>query len=53
MADNTLINNYEHGYSHIHPNREEIKTNSMEEVLNIVKLHIEINNEVNFKKRNW
>lgn len=50
MPDNILIDNYEHGYLHIHPNRDEIKTNSMEEVLNIVKLHIEINKKVDFKK---
>ena len=50
MPNNILIDNYEHSYPHIHPNREEIKTNSMEEVLNIVKLHTEINKEVNF---NW
>ena len=50
MPDNILIDNYEHGYPHIHPNRDEIKTNSMKEVLNIVKLHIEINKKVDFKK---
>ncbi len=50
MADNTLIDNYEHGYSHIHQNREEIKTNSMKEVLNIVKLHIELTKKLILKR---
>lgn len=39
--DNVLIDNYHHGYPHIHPDREPNKTNDVYEVVEIVVRHIE------------
>ncbi len=39
--DNILIDNYHHGYPHIHPDREPIKTNDVYKVVEIVVRHIE------------
>ncbi|GAA5818869.1 MAG: conserved hypothetical protein [Methanobrevibacter sp. CfCl-M3] len=50
MPDEILIDNYHHGYPHIHPNREEIKTKTLEETLNIVLIHLDNNKGVNLKK---
>ncbi|MEE1117804.1 hypothetical protein [Methanosphaera sp.] len=41
MPDNILIDNYEHGFPHIHPDRAMIKTKTLYETLFIVKAHIE------------
>lgn len=50
MPNKILIDNYEHGYAHIHPDRKEIKTESLNETLNIVIKHIEIHSTVELKK---
>jgi len=39
--DKILIDNYHHGYPHIHPDREPIKTDDVYEVVKIVVRHIE------------
>ena len=41
IPDNILLDNYEHGFPHIHPDRAEIKTKTLYETLFIVKAHIE------------
>ena len=41
MPDNILLDNYEHGFPHIHPDRAEIRTKTLYETLLIVKAHIE------------
>ncbi|MDO5825851.1 MAG: hypothetical protein Q4Q22_05685 [Methanosphaera sp.] len=40
MPDNILIDNYEHGFAHIHPDRSEIKTKNLNDTLDIVLNHI-------------
>ncbi|MDR2543964.1 MAG: hypothetical protein LBD03_00175 [Methanobrevibacter sp.] len=50
MPDEILIDNYHHGYPHIHPYREEIKTKTLEETLNVVLIHLDNNKGVNLKK---
>jgi hypothetical protein len=49
MPDELLIDNYHHGYPHIHPDREKIKVDTLEEALAIVLNHIE-NNRIKLKK---
>ena len=39
--DNVLIDNYHHGYPHIHPDREPIKYDDVYVVVDIVVKHIE------------
>ena len=41
MPDNILLDNYEHGFPHIHQDRAEIRTKTLYETLLIVKAHIE------------
>ena len=41
MPDNILLDNYEHGFPHVPPDRAEIKTKTLYETLFIVKRHIE------------
>jgi len=41
MPDNILIDNYEHGFPHIHPDRAIIKNKTLYETLFIVNAHIE------------
>jgi len=43
MPDELLIDNYHHGYPHIHPYREEIKTKTLDETLIFVLLHLDTN----------
>jgi len=50
MPDDILIDNYHHGYPHIHPEREEIKTKTLEDTLNHVLIHLEDNKGINLKK---
>ena len=55
MPDGILIDNYHHGYTHIHPNhdnhdfKDKIKYNDHYRVFEIVYKHIEINETVNLK----
>ncbi len=48
--DNVLIDNYHHGYPHIHPEREPIKANDVYEVVEIVVRHIERYGKVKLDK---
>ena len=48
--DNVLIDNYHHGYPHIHPEREPIKTDDVYEVVEIVVRHIERYGKVKLDK---
>ncbi len=48
--DNVLIDNYHHGYPHIHPDREPIKIVDVYEVVEIVVRHIERYGKVNLDK---
>lgn len=50
MPDNILIDNYHHGYPHIHPEREEIITKTLEETKNKILAHIELNKGLNLNK---
>ena len=50
MPDKILIDNYEHGYAHIHPDRKEIRTQKLEETLNIIYQHINKHNGVDLKE---
>ena len=45
-----MIDNYEHGYAHIHPERKEIRTQKLEETLNIIYQHINKHNGVDLKE---
>lgn len=47
--DNLLIDNYNHGYPHIHPDRAEIKTQTLVETLFFVKAHIEKHKTLNIE----
>lgn len=48
--DKLLIDNFQHGYPHIHPNRAEIKTQTLFETLLFVKRHIEKYKTLNIEK---
>jgi hypothetical protein len=50
MPDNILIDNFHHGYPHIHPDRKEIKIDEPNELLKEVLKHIAINHGVNYNK---
>jgi len=56
MPDEILIDNYHHGYNHIHPDSSnhdlklEIKDNTDDKIYNIVCNHIEKNEGINLKK---
>ena len=41
MPDDILIDNFHHGYAHIHPDRKEIITSDLQTTLIIVLTHIE------------
>lgn len=55
MPDGILIDNYHHGYTHIHPNpnihglKEKIKDNTHDKVHMIICNHIEMNECINLK----
>jgi hypothetical protein len=40
MPDKILIDNFHHGYTHIHPQRQEIKTGTLNDTLLVVLKHI-------------
>lgn len=50
MPDNLLIDNFHHGYPHIHPQREKIAYDDPEIVFQIVTDHIQRENSINFEK---
>ena len=50
MPDDILIDNYHHGYPHIHPDREEIKTKTLNDTLTVVLRHLEKNKGINLSK---
>lgn len=50
MPDNILIDNFHHGYAHIHPDRKEIKLENSKDVLREVLNHIERNKGVNYNQ---
>lgn len=55
MPGGILIDNYHHGYTHIHPNpykhkiKERINENTQQTIFMIVYKHIEENEEINLK----
>ena len=48
MPENILIDNYHHGFPHIHPDRKEIKTTKLEPKLITVLKHINKNKDVKY-----
>jgi len=50
MSDDILIDNYHNGYPHIHPDREEIKTKTLNDTLTVVLRHLEKNKGINLSK---
>ncbi|MFQ6120322.1 MAG: hypothetical protein ACE5KE_10610 [Methanosarcinales archaeon] len=50
MPDKKQIDNFHHGYPHIHPERAKIKSNDLEVVLSIVINHIKKNKSINIEK---
>ena len=48
--DNVLIDNYHHGYPHIHPDRAPIKYDDVYKVVEIVVRHIERYGKVKIEK---
>jgi len=50
MPDKILIDNFQHGYAHIHPDRKEIKTKDLNNTYMIVLKHINENQGVNYEK---
>ena len=50
MPDKILIDNFHHGFPHIHPDRREIKIKDLEDAFIIVLNHIESNNGVQYNK---
>ncbi|RAP43435.1 MAG: hypothetical protein BZ135_09340 [Methanosphaera sp. rholeuAM6] len=47
--DQLLLDNFQHGYPHIHPDRAEIKTKTLEETVMFVKKHIEKHKTLNIE----
>lgn len=50
MPDDILIDNFHHGYAHIHPDRKEITTTDLNSTLVKVLKHINNNKGVNYQK---
>jgi len=50
MPDKILIDNFHHGYAHIHPDRKEIKTKNLKNTFIIVLNHINTNKGVKYNK---
>jgi len=50
MPDNILIDNFNHGYAHIHPDRKEIITKDLYSTLIVVLKHIEKYKSVKYNK---
>jgi hypothetical protein len=50
MPDNILIDNFHHGYTHIHPDRKEIITETQEDTLKKVLEHLHENKGINLEK---
>jgi hypothetical protein len=50
MPDKILIDNFHHGHAHIHPDRKEIKTKSLNDTFKIVIEHINNNKGVKYDK---
>ena len=50
MSDNLLIDNFHHGFPHIHPEREKITYDDPEVVFKIVSDHIQRENKINLAK---
>ena len=50
MPDNILIDNFYHGYSHIHPDRKEITTKELYSTLLLVLSHINKYKGVKYNK---
>ena len=48
--DNVLIDNYHHGYAHIHPDRKRIKYDDVHKVVEIVVRHMEKYGKVEMEK---
>jgi Fe-S cluster biosynthesis and repair protein YggX len=48
MPDNILIDNFHHGYPHIHPDRKEIKLNDSNIVLEEVLKHLNKNKGMDY-----
>ena len=50
MPDKILIDNFHHGYAHIHPDRVEINTQDLETTLIKVLTHINSNMGLDYEK---
>ncbi|MDR2623652.1 MAG: hypothetical protein LBC39_03630 [Methanobrevibacter sp.] len=49
MPENILIDNFHHDFSHIHPDRKEIKTEDLQSILILVIKHVNNNKCVNYE----
>ena len=50
MPENILLDNFHHGYAHIHPDRKELKTKDLETTLIKILEHISNNEGVDYDK---
>ena len=50
MPDKILIDNFHHGYAHIHPERLEIKTKTLNDTFLIIWEHIKHYEGVNYEQ---
>jgi trans-aconitate methyltransferase len=50
MPDNILLDNFHHGYAHLHPDKKEIITKTREKTLEKVLNHLHENKKINFKQ---
>jgi hypothetical protein len=50
MPDNILIDNFHHGYPHIHPDRDEIAYDNPQKVYDIISNHIKREQGIKIKK---
>ena len=50
MPNKILIDNFHHGHAHIHPDRKEIKTESLNKAFTIALEHINKNKGINYDK---
>lgn len=48
--DKVLIDNYHHGFAHIHPDRRKIKYQDLEDALEAVVKHIEKYGKINVER---
>lgn len=50
MPDNILLDNFHHGYAHLHPDRKELITKTRDDTLKMVLEHLHKHKKINFKQ---